>query len=977
MATATSSAFTLQENIGRDVITLSSYAGSITWTTTPVSGDQIEYPTGLTVANDGSIEGPVGSYTVRHIVAATGAIQAVSHVRAAGKSASTSVELDTDITDSFSYVTLTSYSGPMTFTTTPVAGDQIVFPNTISIAPDGSFTGANATYTVWHIIASTGAIEGLSYTQSGANTAPAFGGVSNVVATVGDIDLFSIAATDPDVGDTLSYSVDVLPSGINLTGSNVQGVYFYEETVESTFTVNDGAGGTDTAVIVFSIARSGYTVTTLDVSYGGLNPDSPLNAAITDSDLLAGDQVDYPLTVTDAAGNTRTVSFASDGLMTVNGTRSVKVDGIYIRDKSAGYSRIGPFSVTLTGTGPTLTSPLEVVPNSSTTSGGQMRFTSDEGSEVAGANGDYRLIAIPRGFGTPTKSQVMAGQGPDGNAALFDSGLQQQAATVEEIVTVNGLPTAGAGYWIFLCLEDQHGGRTLEGPVVLSTIATGTAPVWSSIPDQNVSTGSAFSIDLSAFATDANSYSISGILSGSGVVGINSTTGVLTGTPNTTVDSTGAAGTTQTQSLTVTATNATGSSSIAFDLLVYRINPPTILQTLTDRSWQENVPVSLSLNEYIGNSTSYELQIDGSDATATLATYGITFNSTTGAITGTPNALSVTNSPYSMRARGTNADGSSAWQTFTTTISASAPPVFSGPITGQSLTVGQAFTLDVSVYFTGAISYSLLNIPIGSNLTINNSGIITGTPNSSDFNSSPYTVTVRATNSDGSTDGTFIATVTQATTPTLTAGFPDLSFAIGSPVSVTFSNYISGATSYVVSGLPAGTGIIQTATGLGGVFTNTDDASSPFIITVQGVNENGSVSDSFLINTLTAAEELEAIFDPSVQFVKFYGDPYRTKTKALSDNWSQVQFYNDGIAFELNNSTNIICTLIGDSTFTLNKIDNPLSFDLSPLGGKFNVRLSDSGATAGNYLLNIDYFDTKHPDGVCMTAERELQVIVK
>ncbi len=175
MATATSSALPLNTNTGRSVVTLTSYAGPITWTTTPVSGDQIEYPDALTVGVDGQISGAAGTYTVRHIVATTGSIQAVSYAITAGASASVASVFVTDNVNTFSTVTLASYSGQMTFPTTPVAGDQIVFPQTVTVGTDGVFSGPNATYTLYHIVASSGIIEAISYTHSGSNTLPVFG----------------------------------------------------------------------------------------------------------------------------------------------------------------------------------------------------------------------------------------------------------------------------------------------------------------------------------------------------------------------------------------------------------------------------------------------------------------------------------------------------------------------------------------------------------------------------------------------------------------------------------------------------------------------------------------------------------------------------------------------------------------------------------------------------------------------------------
>ena len=757
MATATSSALTLNTNTGRSVVTLTSYAGPITWTTTPVAGDQIEYPDAITVGVDGQISGSAGTYTVRHIVSATGATQAVSYVLSAANNASVAIELVTDNVDSLNYVTLTSYSGQITFPTPPVAGDQIVFPIGVTIDETGAVTAPTATYTIYHIVASTGVFEAVSYAHSaGSNTAPVFSTLPDVIANIGDVASISIAAFDPDTGDVLTYSHDVLPGGLSRTGDSVTGTYTTEQTVLTTFGVQDDSGDTgndsDSAQVLFSVARAGYTITTLTVNYAGLNPDSPLVAAITDSDLTVGDQVDYPQTQTDQGGDTRTLTFDADGLLTASGgTRSLFIDDVYIRDSSSSYNRVGPFDITLVGTGPVLTAALTVVSSSETTSGGQLSFTADE-------SGDYRLIVVTSGFGTPTAAQVFAGLGPDGNAPLFDSGLTAQTATVSETVTVTGLPTAGAGYWCFLALEDQYGGLTLSGPTTLSTLSVGLPPTWSAIPNQSWREGTEVSLDFRNYATDAVSFSIAGLPDGTELT-LNPTTGVLSGTPNQ-IDAPGVPGSTTNYTLIVTAVNATGSTNQSFFADVYRLDLPINSATIPNLDWRENIAVSVGLGTYIANATSYELQIDTlgfTDATAIFATYGLTFNSTTGAITGTPNATAVAASPLSMRARGTNADGSADWQTFSIAVEADTGIVpFMGSDTSVSVSSG-AVSVGTFAAVSGElpITYSISGVD-SSFFSIDQNAVVTfisapdfDVPLDSDSNNI-YDLTITGTNTFGS-----------------------------------------------------------------------------------------------------------------------------------------------------------------------------------------------------------------------------------
>ena len=978
MATATSSALPLNTNTGRSVVTLTSYAGPITWTTAPVSGDQIEFPDAITVGVDGQISGAAGTYTVRHIVATTGTTQAVSYVLSAGNNASVGIELVTDNVDSLNYVTLTSYSGPITFPTTPVAGDQIVFPIGVTIDETGAVTAPTATYTVYHIAASTGVFEAVSYAHSaGANTAPVFSTLPDVVANIGDVASISVAAFDPDTGDVLTYSHDVLPGGLSRTGDSVTGTYTTEETVLTTFGVQDDSGDTgndsDSAQVLFSVARAGYTITTLAVNYAGLNPDSPLVAAITDSDLTVGDQVDYPQTQTDQGGDTRTLTFADDGLLTAaGGTRSLFIDDVYIRDSSNSYTRVGPFDITLVGTGPVLTAALTVVSSSETTSGGQLNFTADE-------SGNYRLIVVTSGFGTPTADQVFAGLGPDGNAPLFDSGLTAQTATVSETVTVTGLPTAGAGYWCFLALEDQYGGLTLAGPTTLSTLAVGQPPVWAAIPNQAWSEGTAVSLDFRTYATDAVSFSISGLPVGTGLT-LNPTTGVLSGTPNQ-IDASGVPGSTTTYTLIATATNATGSSNQSFLAGVYRLNPPTNTGVIAAQSWKETIAVNLSLSSFISGATSYQIEYDNSgtfeDATASLTGYGITFNSSTGQISGAPNAFMPLDSPIDYRVRGVNADGDGDWLAFTASIAALAPPVFSGPIPAQSLSQGTAFSFDLGVYFSNFDSISGSGLPVGTGLTLSSLGVLSGTPLAVDVSASPITLTLTATNTDGTAQGTVTLNVAAASLPILIASFPDLSYSIGSAVNINFDSYITNASSYTVSGLPSGTGTTILSNGLGGTWAQEDSDASPYVIVVTGINDNGQVQDAFQLSSLAAPSPIVRIYDPYAEIDKFHGDKFRARVKAGGSNWTQIQLYNDGSPHLLNNYTELRVQFSdGTNTYTGSSLTSPEFFDVSPGEGKFNVRLGRFNVPAGIYLTDVYYFDLEHSNGVLFTDDRNFVVTV-
>src|SRR5690554_1536075 len=98
-------------------------------------------------------------------------------------------------------VDLTSWAGDAAFSTTPVSGNQIEGPDTLTYAADGTITGPNGTYTLHHIIGATGAVESTSYTISTADvTAPT---LSALTATGTDPDTIDVSVTTDEGNGTL------------------------------------------------------------------------------------------------------------------------------------------------------------------------------------------------------------------------------------------------------------------------------------------------------------------------------------------------------------------------------------------------------------------------------------------------------------------------------------------------------------------------------------------------------------------------------------------------------------------------------------------------------------------------------------------------------------------------------------------------------------------------------------------------------
>jgi hypothetical protein len=129
----------------------------------------------------------------------------------------------------------------------------------------------------------------------------------------------------------------------------------------------------------------------------------------------------------------------------------------------------------------------------------------------------------------------------------------------------------------------------------------------------------------------------------------NTTTGALSGTPNTVADAT---------VYTITATNTSGNAQRTFTLTVRPVAP-----AFTISSASESKTVNTAITGYTISSTGGTI---ASYAISPAAPAGLTFNTTTGLLTGTPTEVAAATA-YTITA--TNAT-SSTTQTFTLTVTA-------------------------------------------------------------------------------------------------------------------------------------------------------------------------------------------------------------------------------------------------------------------------------------------------------------------
>jgi putative Ig domain-containing protein len=258
-------------------------------------------------------------------------------------------------------------------------------------------------------------------------------------------------------------------------------------------------------------------------------------------------------------------------------------------------------------------------------------------------------------------------------------------------------------------------------------------------------------------ATDSDpgqslTFSASGLPPG---LSINHTTGFITGTPTT--------GKATPYPVTVTATDTTGASgSETFDWTINNV-----------------VSVTNPGTQAIAVGTAVDLPITATDSdlgqvltfSATGLPPGLSINTSTGAISGTP--TTAIGSPFSVMVTATDTAGftSSATFSFTVTspnvVTVSPSAIALNAIVGDPVTTVTMTTTDTGVVtpFT-PFTYAIASGSLPSGVSLNTStGAISGTPAVGSDAGSPYHVTVRATDTTGASGVTGTITINVAVGP--------------------------------------------------------------------------------------------------------------------------------------------------------------------------------------------------------------------
>ena len=329
-------------------------------------------------------------------------------------------------------------------------------------------------------------------------------------------------------------------------------------------------------------------------------------------------------------------------------------------------------------------------------------------------------------------------------------------------------------------------------------------------------------------------------------------TRTLTGTPTSATD--GAV----TLIYTARDTN-NGTAPLTFDITVAEA---VMVESTDDQTYTMGTEIpDLTLPVATGGTGTLTYTLTGpSDAALSMAVPGLTFNTTSRVLSGTPTTAATAALTYTV----TDQNGSTAMETFTVTVAAAVALADTGDQTYTMGTEIPALTLPAATGGTGTLTYTLTGpsdaalsqaVP---GLTFNTtSRVLSGTPTTAGATDLTYTVTDQNGSTASATVALTVATQVAVTAPndqtyTMGAMIPALTLPMATggtaPLTYTLTGPASAALSQAVPGL--------TFDATARTLTGTPTTAATTALTYTVTDQNGSTASDTLTLTVAAAVAL-------------------------------------------------------------------------------------------------------------------------
>jgi uncharacterized protein YhjY with autotransporter beta-barrel domain len=650
----------------------------------------------------------------------------------------------------------------------------------ITYTPTAGFSGSDSfTYTATNA-SGTSSPATVTITVSAPSISLSPGSLSNGIVNT------AYSQTVSASGGTAPYSYSIsgtLPAGLSLNTSTgvISGTPIGTGTFNLTVTATDANSATGSQAYSISIVDQAPVANAVSATVAANSSANPITLNITGG----------------AASSVAVASAASHGTATASGTSITYTP-------TAGYSGSDSFTYTATNASGT-SSPATVTITVSAPS-----ITLSPGVLSNGSVGTAYSQTVSASGGTaPYTYAITAGSLPVGLSLNTSTGM------------ISGTPSAsGTGNFTVTATDTN----SATGSQAYSLVINGLAPVAGAVSATVAANSSANPITLNITSGTASSVAVASAASHG--------TATASGTSITYTPTAGYSGS---DSFTYTATNASGTSSPA--TVTITVSPPTISLN----------PATLN-NGTVGTSYSTTLTASGGSAPYTYAITagslpaGLSLNTGTGAISGTPSTSGTSN----LTVTATDANSATGSQAYSITISDQAPVANAVSATLAANSSANTITLNI----TGAATSVAVASAASNGIATASGTNITYTPTAGFSGSDSFTYT--ATNASGTSSP---ATVTiTVSPPSISLNPATLSNGtVGTSYSATFA--ASGGTAPYTYAITTGAlpeGLSQNAAS--GLISGTPSTAGTTELTITVTDANGATGLQNFSITISAME---------------------------------------------------------------------------------------------------------------------------